>query len=275
MPDPTFLVIGAQKCGTSWLEHMLRQHPDIFAPKAKELRFFTRKYDKGLDWYRDQFAAHSGEKEIGEFTPNYLWSCSNEQEIKELKLHTNIYEMVHGHYPDLKLIVALRDPVQRAISAYYHFIRSRKIAPNSQIMDVGHTNGILTMGFYAQQIRNWLRFFAPEQFLFLIYEDDIVQNKEKTLKRIFQFLEVDDTFQPANMEKKYNARSGNSYLYLNYYFPKVAPTLGRISLIKQANFPKIEVSGADIEVLSELYRQKNEGLADVIGRVLPWPIVNS
>jgi len=78
MVDPNFMLIGAQKCGTSWLAAMLRQHPDIFVPEKKELHFFNLKsnYARGIEWYRKQFDGWSGQKLVGDCTPNYLWEQS-------------------------------------------------------------------------------------------------------------------------------------------------------------------------------------------------------
>ena len=69
-----FLVIGAQKAGTTWLDDMLRQHPDVFTPPQKELHFFSKlsNFDKGLAWYCDHFSLLGDEKAVGECTPNYI-----------------------------------------------------------------------------------------------------------------------------------------------------------------------------------------------------------
>ena len=80
---PTFLVIGAQKCGTTWLAEMVSQHPEVAVGKVKELSFFNKipNYRKGLKWYEDQFNVTGSTKAIGEFTPNYFWTSNDEKEI--------------------------------------------------------------------------------------------------------------------------------------------------------------------------------------------------
>jgi len=67
-PRPTFLLIGAQKAGTTWISAMLRAHPEVFVPRAKELHYFNLKenHARGMDWYLGQFGEYAGQKAIGE-----------------------------------------------------------------------------------------------------------------------------------------------------------------------------------------------------------------
>lgn len=267
------MIIGAQKGGTSWLAKMMRQHPDIYAPDKKELHFFNlqENYSRGIDAYRSLFDGYAGEKAIGEFTPNYLWICPNEQEISKLGVIPNIPELIHKQYPDLKLIVSLRDPVDRAVSAFMFFMRLRRYAPYKRIFDVGHTNGILSMGFYKSHLEEWMKFYPLEQFHFVCYESGIKRDKDATLKGIFRFLEVDEDFVPGNMDKKYNARMGDLYLYLNYYSPLFAKAFFRmIKAARPVNFPKISLSDEEMERLRDLYAEKNRGLDQLISCALPW-----
>lgn len=273
MHDPNFLVIGFQKCGTTWLSKMMRQHPQIFTPEKKELHFFNLKknYEQGIDSYRACFSERTDEIAVGEFTPNYAWNCTNEKEIAELGVRQNIAETIHGYYPSIKLIVVLRNPVDRAVSAYHHFMRSRKYAPGSNLMDVGQSNGIISMGNYYDHLRQWLDYFPREQFLFLIYEDDIKRNQERTFRNIFEFLGVDKDFLPENTANRYNTKAGSLFLYTNYYFPSLAKKIfGTFPSLKSVQFPKIEIEPKDLRELSELYAKTNDGLGGLIGRTLPW-----
>lgn len=267
------MVIGTQKGGTSWLARMLRQHPDIYVPEAKELHFFNLKenYNKGMGWYQDFFADHAGEAAVGDFTPNYLWNCPNQNEIEGLGVIPNIPELVHKHYPNLKLVVSLRNPVDRAISAYYHFIRARSYPPHSRIHDIGHTNGIITMGFYRRYIAEWLKYYPIERFHFVFYESGIKRNKLETLRDVFRFLEVDESFEPENIDTKYNARMGHLYLHLNYYSPLFTRAFFKIfQFLKPIDFPKIKLTSSEISKLESIYENENRGLAELIGRDLPW-----
>ena len=102
---PTFLIIGAPRAGTSWLSKNLSLHPDIYIPHVKEVHYFDRYYDKGQTFYEEFFDKSCGEKAIGEATPAYLF--------KE-----NIPELIKKDLGDVKLIVSLRNPVDRLYSRY-------------------------------------------------------------------------------------------------------------------------------------------------------------
>ena len=273
MPDPNFLVIGAQKSGTSWLAKMVSQHPDVLTASRKEVLFFDKRdnYNKGLEWYRAQFPQHQGQKAIGEFTPNYFWTNISEEEVEENETFPDIPRLVHEAYPDLKFIVTLRDPVQRAISAYHHHMRPGRVSPRSRILEAGRHFGIISMGYYHTHLSEWMRFFSPDQFLVLIYEEDIVQNKEETIEKVFRFLEVDDSFIPDNLNARYNARNGHLYLYLRYYVPRVARKMKqKVPTLASVNFPKIRVSEEEKEALARMYAESNQDLAQLLGRSLPW-----
>jgi hypothetical protein len=205
---PQFLIIGAQRSGTSSLFHYLSQHPDLSLPKVKELHFFDMMYDMGFEWYCEQFPRrdHSGDKMTGEASPYYLF-------------HPLVPSLAARHLPDVKLIVLLRNPVDRAWSHYYH---SREIgvepletfeeaiaAEAGRIGDddVRLANGelsfsfshqhhsYLSRGFYAGQIRRWKQYFRADQFLFL-RSDDFYCNAAEALEKVCQFLMVNHHLPP-------------------------------------------------------------------------------
>ncbi|MFQ5965695.1 MAG: sulfotransferase [Candidatus Scalinduaceae bacterium] len=286
MVEPTFLLIGAQKSGTTWLSAMLTQHPEVFIPRQKELQFFniSYNYDKGIDWYRNQFSGYSGEKAVGECTPNYLWVCDGPNSLQAERkalgkpiivfrkypcVIRNIPELVHNHFPEQKLIVILRNPIERAISSFYHAIRSRKISPRCSLIDVGGEQGILGMSFYYRHLLEWLKFFQRERFLILIYEEDIVINKQDTIRRVFEHIEVDKSFKPQNLEARYNERSGYLFMYLNYYFPFLARRLfKRVPQLHKLNHQIKKIAHDDVRRLHHLYDAENKLLEALLGRSL-------
>ncbi len=219
---PNFLIIGVQKGGTTWLHENLKRHPQIFLPKRrKELEFFSyyqkKVADYGLGYYLKYFNRFEDViqterfKAIGEATPSYFWST------KPSRKWTNPpNKYFNEQIPDsvvnilgskLKLILCLRDPVERAISAYFHHIQRDRIAYESQsILDVGHLHGIIDMGFYSQHLAAWLKTFSLDNFKVLIYERDIKQNKQQTIENICDFLDVDPQLFPSltNLNKYHN-----------------------------------------------------------------------
>ena len=123
---PNFLIVGCQKAGTTWLANRIRQHPDIFLCDH-EIHFFDKDYNygKGIGWYREHFAGAGGAKAVGERTPDYFWTNGLRTEGHLPEVHRNIGEVL----PEAKLVVILRDPVERAISAANHVISSGRISP--------------------------------------------------------------------------------------------------------------------------------------------------
>ena len=104
---PDFLGIGAQKAGTTYLYSLLSEHPQVFLSSPKELHFFSLHYQKGLAWYQDQFKFAATDKCCGEITPYYMF-------------HPLASKRIRKHLPNVKLIVLLRDPVERALSQFFH-----------------------------------------------------------------------------------------------------------------------------------------------------------
>jgi hypothetical protein len=220
MSRPTFLILGAQKAGTTWIADMLRQHPEVCVPEQKEIHFFNKKknYEKGLDWYEQHFRSCNASVR-GEATPNYLWTSDDPSEIQESGRVENIPEAVHDTYPDLKFIVSLRDPVSRAVSAYRTLIRGGHISPQKNILDVAHRHGILTMGDYQTHLDRWFGYFPKSHFLFLIFEEDIKEGRDETVERMYRFLDVDDQFVPDNIDVRKHPSLGSFYETILYYAP--------------------------------------------------------
>lgn len=107
-----FIVIGAQKAGTTSLFHYLRAHPRIHIPLVKEIGFFSseRKFRKGVAWYLKQFADVHPQQIVGDVSPQYM-------------AHPAAPARIHGLFPDTRLIAILRNPVDRAHSGYRMAVR--------------------------------------------------------------------------------------------------------------------------------------------------------
>ncbi|RFF29242.1 sulfotransferase [Wenzhouxiangella sediminis] len=190
---PNFLIIGAMKSGTTTLFQMLTQHPGCWSPVAKELQFFEQphKYSRGEVWYRAHFPTRrsltAGRRTLGyspvtgEATPGMSF----------FPYASRAAELV----PQAKLIVSLRDPVERAWSHYKHMRRlpaperatfSEAIDRELALLEQGaslteenfrqmapllHKFGYVNRGHYADQLKHWFSFFPREQFLILNFED--------------------------------------------------------------------------------------------------------
>lgn len=264
---------------------MLRSHPDVFVSPTKEIHFFDQMaaYAKGIDWYTRHFDGWTNERAIGECTPDYLWVCdgppslheerrrAGESEIDFVPLSGRNYDipaLVHRHYPDLQLVVTLRNPVDRAISSFYHHIRMRRISPRSTIREVGGRYGILGEGFYCANLSQWFEHFSPERFLVLLFEEDIAGNPRQGLSRVYDHVGVDDVA-PADLETKYNERASDAFLYARYYAPRLTRrAFQAVPSLHRLPYPRIEVTADDCRWLEELYRTENDRLEELLGRSL-------
>jgi hypothetical protein len=185
---PDFVGIGAQKCGTSWWFDLILQHPNIYNPKhmigvvsphylVKERHFFDRFFtdeftDDQIDEYCMWFPRVEG-KLAGEWTPRYL-------------IDHWVAPLLKSVAPDAKLLVMLRDPIDRFVSGMSHLQRLQQLHPNHAIEQFAR-------GRYYEQLREWLHFYSSNQILVLQYEL-CVAHPNSELERTYRFLEVDESW---------------------------------------------------------------------------------
>ncbi|HEY1916966.1 MAG TPA: sulfotransferase [Streptosporangiaceae bacterium] len=158
-PLPNFLHLGPAKSGTTWLYRVLSQHPEVFLSPAKDLHFFNRCYDRGLDWYRTQFRGAGREHNvIGEVCPRYLSFGPAAERIRTCL------------GADVRLMVTLRDPVSRAFSAYLDHRKHAEAAATFR-----DTTRLLPQliddGRYATQLRGYLEHFGRASLRIALFDD--------------------------------------------------------------------------------------------------------
>jgi hypothetical protein len=195
MTLPDFLGIGAMRSGTTWLDSILRTHPNIYLPqKRKEVHFFDEHYERGIEWYKEWFSdVQQLSKPIrtGEITPKYLYTEQAPIRIKE-------------HIPDCKFILILRNPVDRAYSHYGFLVRDYAESRSFQEC-FNQMPEIFLRGLYSQQLQRYLHQFPFENFLVLIYENTI-KNPQEALSKIAHFLMIDASqFNLDEMTNKVNS----------------------------------------------------------------------
>ncbi len=270
---PNFLIIGAQKCGTTWLVAMLRQHPDVYMPE-QEVHFFDKagNYEKGIEWYASHFAGAENRRRVGEKTPDYFWADGRGGEGHMPDVHRHI----HRHLPDAKLIITLKNPVDRAVSAVKHLIRTRRISPLHRMDDLlaGRKSallegfGVFEVGRFSTLLTAYLDLFRRDQILVLFFEEDIVRRPQEGLKKICAFLEIDDSFRFSGIAQRVNRfDSCKLHLVAQYYFPVLSPltsVLGR--LLPESDYLPSE---SVLRHLHGLYREENRKLFDLLGRESP------
>lgn len=188
---PNSFILGVQKSGTTYLAELLRQHPDIYFPRHKELHYFSnpRNLKKGLASYERNFAAHSGEKYIMEATPGYI---TKETTIK------SIHETLGD---DVKLIVIMREPISRMISQYkmrYTVMHERRPLNKaiSECLDYEgekYTNYV-RRSMYYDQIKMIEKYY-PRDMVHLVVFENFIADPGAGLKEIMDFLEIEDNFE--------------------------------------------------------------------------------
>ena len=228
MTKPNFLIIGAQRSGTTSLFRYLKQHPDIYMSKMKEPKFFvfdgedpqfegTEKEPSKARYqalrqasitnfqdYCGLFVGATGQKAIGEASPHYLY-CPRAA------------ERIRYYLPDAKVIAILRDPVERAYSNFFlqgprdakqfiaMFTQAIQEEENSRLDDIwdGEIHYV-RKGFYYTQLKRYFDIFDQNRIGVYLYSD-LEDNLPGLLQDIFRFLEVDDTFTPDTGERFSNS----------------------------------------------------------------------
>lgn len=256
---PDFVIIGAQRSGTTALFRYLSVHPSIYMPEQKELHFFDSGFDSGIDWYCDQFAGARDDQKVGEATPRYM---STAEAID--RMATVI--------PDAQLIAILRDPVDRAYSHYWmDKIRGRVdltfeayIKSEPSPLDVGR---------YVDRLRYVCQRFLRDQVLVLFYED-LRNDPRDTYAEACRFVGVEDTYVPASLGRTINryvefksmrVRSWSKRLPLSLRPAK--RVIDRLNTRTNISYPPMR---PDTRAwLAERFSDSNAELAIWLGREIP------
>ena len=191
---PNFMCIGAAKSGTTSLYDILRQHSEVFIPSFKEPHFFDipSVYQNGLKWYeKTYFKGVKNEKCIGDFSPTYLFDEHASQRI------------INDLGTDTKFIIILRNPVDRAYSHYLHSLRdahenlSFREALSFEKSRVTQNDYLsylrlsyVGQGMYHQMLLRYFKLFPKENFLIINFEQEFVNQRENTIDKIYNFLEL-------------------------------------------------------------------------------------
>lgn len=163
---PQFLVIGAQKAGTSWLHARLRAHPGIFLPEDKDFEHFSFPGDHTEAEYRQRFADAPATALVGDVCASYFWTTGHSTAYAGFarNLPASI-EAALG--PECRYLVLLRDPVERTISAYLHHIAHGSLAAETSLLDAPATLGLVDLSRYGMHLDRWLAVVPPERMLIL------------------------------------------------------------------------------------------------------------
>jgi len=261
--QPDFLVIGAQKAGSTWIFRVLEHHPQVFVPQAKELEYFSYSPRVANEWgaYLRHFVGAGAAAAIGEATPSYLWASDRDwtEFPRPAGFNPNIPRSVRERLGDsTRLVASLRDPVERAVSAYLHHLRKGRIAPGTSILDAGKAFGILHMGLYFEHLSAWLREFPLGNFHVGIFEE-AVRSPREYFAGLFAFLGVDASFQGRREDRAFNTGTErvevDGAVHVTQHAPAADPAVPLIS-------------ESELARLSRFYRDDVLRLEDLLGRPL-------
>ena len=285
-----FICIGPERSGTTWLYQCLKEHPEICVSEPKEVNFFNssqsfwRKdligqtnYTKGLEWYKQHFNHCLNKKIIGEFTPIYLHS-------------PEVPERIHKHFPDVKLIAILRNPIERLYSHYrYTELKGFYQLPTfKEVID--KEKSFVEESSYFKHLQNYLKYFPREKTLITIYED-IEKDQEAFIRKVLKFLGADETFIPPSTHTTINPAGAvvmrNKVLSIKDSIKSVLGGNLMINILKKTPLRKkifdslatktgtVKVGYGKIEPdikkrLFEFYKEDIENLEKFLGRDLAY-----
>ncbi len=190
---PTFIVIGAMKSGTTSLYHYLREHDQIFMSRIKELDFFAEdgNWPRGMEWYRHQFKGGESALARGEASTLYT----------KYPDHQGVPERIAKALPDVKLVYVVRDPVERLRSHYQHRVMTgmEKAPPEVALL---RNPSYLNCSRYAMQLERYLDHFPLER-IHLLSSESLKNDREATVRGLYEFLGVDASRIPAVLGKEF------------------------------------------------------------------------
>ena len=237
---PNFLIIGSARSGTTSLYEYLTKHPSIIPGVGKEVYFFDKQFSKGINWYKSFFPTKLNMSRAqnklqskcltGEATPRYLH-------------YPHAPKRIFSMLPNVKLIILLRNPIDRAYSHYQMEVDSgheklsfedaisneeeritsdmKKMENDENFYSVNfYRKSYLTRGIYVDQLKRWFKYFPREKFL-ILKSEDLYSNPSNTYQQVLDFLGLSNyelTSFKAHRMRDYSPISSQTREKLTKYF---------------------------------------------------------
>ncbi|SHJ83169.1 Sulfotransferase domain-containing protein [Tangfeifania diversioriginum] len=292
---PNFFIVGTAKSGTTTLYYHLSKHKDVFFSKHKEPYFFSTKYVNlphngpedninderrkklsSINHYLKLFVNAKDQKILAEASTDYLYYSKTANDISKFN-------------PNSKILIVLRNPIERAFSAYYHQVnKGRETLSFSDALKKEESRiennfsfiwRYKQMGLYSKQIQHYLNVFPSENIKILLF-DDIKNDVNKVIKEILNFLEI-DTKLYVDKSVKQRVTGIHKNKTINYLFEKpnavkrifksIIPLKIRSKLknnISNWNIKKPEMSISDRKYLIDYFKNDIKLTENIIGRDL-------
>jgi hypothetical protein len=283
---PNLFIVGAHKAGTTSLYEYLKQHPQIFMSPMKEPCFFSQdrvRLDRDLvvakerDYHR-LFRGSEGYGVVGEASPSYLW-------------HPDVPRRIAERVPDAKIVILLRDPIERAYSHYLMDLRDGgPTAPFYDTIRDQFANGVkvygtgylyVDLGLYSEQVKRYLHEFGCDRVLVVMFED-LAHRPAETLFRICRFLKVavesvkqisclGTIYMPYKAPRNRLVSNLMRFRGLRLMYRKIAPrelraTIRNVFLEKQV--PKPPLDPRAVAFLKSVFESDVAALEILLGRPL-------
>lgn len=187
MHAPDFLYIGTSKAGSTWIFKVLSWHPQVYMYPGKDLGFFTSEFERGWDWYLDNFKPEPAQEMVGEVSHSYMISQLARDRIRNC-------------LPDAKLLVCLREPVERTFSQYLDGIKNGKFS-GTLAEELENVPSLIDRSRYGTHISQYLEAF-PRSQIHIASFDDLKAAPVQFAADMFSFLKVDPLKIPLNLGQK-------------------------------------------------------------------------
>lgn len=292
---PNFVVIGAPKSGTTSLYYYLTQHPDIYLPERKELHYFS--YDQlrenangpgdgeilsSLCGSRDDYLRHfegvSGEMAIGDISPSYLYYGA----------HAKIRDELGA----AKIIVLLRNPIEKAYSQFMHMVRDQRedllfydaLMAESSRREKGWSDiwRYAESSLYAERLQAFIDFFGRDHVHIVVF-DDFENSTDLSVRGILRFLEIDDTVfidtsgrynrtgaSKSNLLAKFLNRSSPLKSFVKVVTPDRWRIALRLKIVDLNTAEKNAIDGRSRAYLQNYFSADILALESMLGRKLNW-----
>lgn len=273
---PNFVIVGAARSGSTSLYRHLRAHPEVFLPRRKELHYFDKHWNDGLDWYRSHYAEASGQPALGDATPTYMYKAQ-------------AVERMAATLPDARLVAILRNPVDRAYSHYWmnrsqwkeklSFEAALAAEPVRLAADDGHKHrgvpgscAYVDRGRYLYQLRRLCEHYPHQRLMVMVFEDELARAPQRAYASLCRFLGIDDSFVAPDLDSAAN----RSIAYRSQLVGRVTRLAPRslkpvARAVARANERPLSYPPMAPETrarLVEAYRADNAALATWLGRDL-------
>lgn len=188
-----FIGIGAQKCASSWMHEILADHPQVVVPDVKELDYFSYRYENGHRWYASRFRVSEGARALGEISPSYFHEPA-------------AVERAHAFDQDMKILVSLRDPVERALSQHRHLARLGLLPPDDLTFEsaLAVNPTYIEQGLYHRHLSRWIDAFGRSQ-VHVVLMEDVRARPADVSESLYAFLGLDTTHRAAALDQRSNA----------------------------------------------------------------------